>query len=30
VLLQMHFFLDDLFPTSIGRPILGSGKLFGT
>jgi len=29
VLLQMHFFLDDLFPTSIGRPILGSGKLFG-
>jgi hypothetical protein len=23
---QLHFFLDDLFPTSIGRPLLGSGR----
>jgi hypothetical protein len=29
-LLQFHLFLDDLFPTSIGRPILGNGKLFGS
>ena len=29
VLVQLHFFLDDLFPDSIGRPILGSGQLFG-
>jgi hypothetical protein len=28
-LMQMHFFLDDLFPDSIGRPILGAGNLFG-
>jgi len=20
---QLHFFLDDLFPTTIGRPIFG-------
>ena len=23
---QVHFFLDDLFPTSIGKPIFGSGR----
>ena len=28
-LLQLHFFLDDLFPHSIGRPILSDGPLFG-
>jgi hypothetical protein len=22
---QLHFFLDDIFPQSIGRPIFGSG-----
>lgn len=24
VLLQLHFFLDDIFPRSIGKPVLGS------
>lgn len=27
---QLHFFLDDLFPDSIGRPILSNGPLFGS
>ena len=27
--LQLHFFLDDLFPHSIGRPIISDGPLFG-
>ncbi|HVJ55640.1 MAG TPA: hypothetical protein VM689_24475 [Aliidongia sp.] len=27
--LQFHLFLDDLFPGSIGRPILSNGPLFG-
>jgi hypothetical protein len=22
---QLHFFLDDLFPSSMGRPLLGAG-----
>ena len=26
VLLQLHFFLDDLFPKSLGKPIFGSGS----
>ncbi len=25
VLLQLHFFLDDLFPRSIGKPVFGGG-----
>ena len=28
-LLQFHMFLDDVFPDSIGRPILKNGPLFG-
>ena len=28
-LLQFHLFLDDVFPDSIGRPILKNGPLFG-
>jgi hypothetical protein len=27
--LQLHFFLDDLFPNSIGRPLISDGPLFG-
>jgi hypothetical protein len=23
VLMQLHFFLDDLFPNSLGRPLVG-------
>jgi hypothetical protein len=23
VLLQLHFFLDDLFPKSLGKPLIG-------
>ena len=26
---QLHFFLDDIFPTSIGRPIFGNGIASG-
>jgi hypothetical protein len=26
---QLHFFLDDIFPTSIGRPIFGNGVASG-
>ena len=26
VLAQLHFFLDDLFPRSLGRPLLGSAR----
>jgi hypothetical protein len=26
VIAQLHFFLDDLFPTTLGRPIFGGGK----
>jgi hypothetical protein len=26
---QMHFFLDDIFPNSIGKPIIGSGIATG-
>jgi hypothetical protein len=26
VLLQLHFFLDDLFPKSLGKPIFGGGR----
>jgi hypothetical protein len=29
VIVQLHFFLDDLFPKSIGRPIFSDGPLFG-
>ena len=29
-LLQFHLFLDDLFPNSIGRPLLGNTRLFGS
>ena len=29
-LVQFHVFLDDTFPDSIGRPVFGSGKLFGS
>jgi hypothetical protein len=28
--IQFHLFLDDVFPNSIGRPILKNGPLFGT
>jgi hypothetical protein len=28
--LQFHLFLDDLFPNSIGRPLLGNTRLFGS
>jgi hypothetical protein len=28
-LVQLHFFIDDLFPDSIGRPIFGNHPLFG-
>jgi hypothetical protein len=28
--LQLHLFLDDLFPNSIGRPLLSNGPLFGS
>lgn len=28
--LQFHLFLDDLFPGSIGRPIFGNTRLFGS
>jgi hypothetical protein len=26
VIAQLHFFLDDLFPTTLGRPIFGGSK----
>jgi hypothetical protein len=26
VLVQLHFFLDDLFPRSLGRPLIGGGS----
>jgi hypothetical protein len=26
---QLHFYLDDIFPTTIGRPIFGSGIASG-
>jgi hypothetical protein len=28
-LVQLHFYLDDMFPTSIGTPIFGNRTLFG-
>jgi hypothetical protein len=28
--LQFHLFLDDLFPNSIGRPLFGNTRLFGS
>ena len=27
VLAQVHFYLDDLFPTVFGRPLFGGAKL---
>jgi hypothetical protein len=29
VLVQLHFFIDDLFPDSIGKPIFSDKPLFG-
>jgi len=26
VLAQLHFFLDDLFPTGLGQPLFGRGR----
>jgi hypothetical protein len=29
-LVQLHFYLDDMFPTTVGKPIFGDRPLFGS